>query len=239
MAAILIYGPSGYGKTTAISPPGGPKLPPEKTFVICIDSKPLPFPGWELDYKKGRNYIEEKDPVKVLDGLKKIEASGKFEYVVLDSLTHTMMKMFMDEAHRKDWDKWTEFAKKTYDIYNYVQSMTANVVCINHEEDVNTPSGVKQTRVRTMGKLLDEKVEIPSMFTYVFFPTVKYKDKKAKYSFQTQSNGTTMAKTPYGMFPFEIDNNYKKIFDRIDAYGKDAKSMMAKPKQADSASDKV
>jgi hypothetical protein len=224
MPAILVYGPSGGGKTTAIQPPGGNALPSKETFIISPDAKPLPFPNWKKDYRfdaddfNGSNFIESKDPALILDSLKRIEKRDDIKYVVLDSITHIMIQMFMDKADRKDWDKWTEFAKDIYGILNFIQSMSKNVVVIGHDDEQNDANGSRSNKVRTLGRFLDEKVEIASMFTYVFIPFIKRKGTETTYLFRTQSDGINSAKSPHGMFEYEIPNNYKDIFDRLEAY---------------------
>ena len=213
-------------KTTAFSPPGGPILPPKETFIISPDEKPLPFPNWQKDFRfnsadfNSSNYLESKDPTTVLDTLRLIETTrDDINYVGLDSITHIMIKMFMNEAHRKDWDKWTEFAKDVYSILNYIQGMKKNVVVIGHDDEQNDSAGRRSNKVRTLGRFLDEKVEIASMFTYVFVPFIKRQGTEVTYLFRTQSDGITSAKTPHGMFEYEIPNNYKVIFDTIKKYG--------------------
>lgn len=234
MPAILVYGPSGGGKTTAIQPPTGPTLPPEHTFIISPDTKPLPFPGWEENYKfdannfDNSNYMESKDPKLILKTLKMIENKRQdIEYVVLDSITHMMIDMFMEKADDKGWDKWTDFAKDVYEIMNYVQTMKKNVVIIGHDDESNDTFGRRSSKVRTLGRFLDDKVEIASMFTLVFVPYIKRQGSEVTYLFRTQSDGITTAKSPYGMFEYEIPNNYKVIFDTIALYAKGAKTKAA------------
>ena len=72
MSNILVYGPAGSGKSTAIE-----NLDPSSTGIICSDSKELPFRGWKSKYitvrgKDGKtslaksNYIQTKKPSQIL-----------------------------------------------------------------------------------------------------------------------------------------------------------------------------
>ena len=102
MSAIFIYGPSGSGKSTSIEP-----LKPEETFVICSDSKSLPFKGWKKKYKTVQaeggkpdlaksNYVETKNPHQVLAALKFIQANrDDIKNVVWDTFTHMLIHQFM------------------------------------------------------------------------------------------------------------------------------------------------
>lgn len=225
MSAILVYGPSGSGKSTAIQ-----NLPPEKTFVICSDSKPLPFKGWKTKYKtvlkedgevdkRATNYLESKDPKEILGYLRGIEKNrDDIEYVVWDTFTHMLMHMYMEKAEESGWDKYVEFARKSYDLLNYIQTMTKKVVVIGHDEVGYDAKGAKFTKMRTIGKLLDEKIDIPSLFTVVLVPHVVRDGENSEYYFMTQSDGTNAAKSPQGMFSYKIPNDYKLIFDAMDKY---------------------
>lgn len=225
MSAIFIYGPSGSGKSTSIEP-----LNSEETFVICSDSKALPFKGWKSKYNtvmtdKGvpdlekSNYVETKNPHQVLAALKFIETKRPdIKNVVWDTFTHMLIHQFMTRAKESGWDKFTDFAKDSYDIFNYIQTMTKNVAVMGHDETSFDSKGSRIMKVRTIGKLLDEKIDIPSLFTIVLIPTVERDGEKADYLFMTQSDGSNSAKSPKGMFPFKVPNDLKKVFEYIDKY---------------------
>jgi hypothetical protein len=68
-------------------------------------------------------------------------------------------------------------------------------------------------KVKTIGKMLDEKLTVEGCFDIVLY----CKDNK----FYTQGDGISTAKTPEGLFDtVEIPNNLKYVDDRIrDYYG--------------------
>ena len=223
MSAIFIYGPSGSGKSTSIE-----GLPAEQTAVICSDSKALPFQGWRNKYKtvmdgdrpdfSKSNYVETKNPHQVLSALKQFNARKDLKYVVWDTFTHMLIHQFMTRAKESGWDKFTDFAKDSYDILNYIQTMDKHVAVMGHDETSFDSKGSRIMKVRTIGKLLDEKIDIPSLFTIVLIPTVERDGEKADYFFMTQSDGANSAKSPKDMFPFKVKNNLKEVFDMIEKY---------------------
>ena len=74
--------------------------------------------------------------------------------------------------------------------------------------------------IKTVGKLLAEKVTLEGLFTYIFFTKVSEGDDgKMQYKLLTNSDGTCIAKTSFGMFDdMEIDNDLAEIIKVIDAY---------------------
>lgn len=82
---------------------------------------------------------------------------------------------------------------------------------MNHvESDANG-----ETKVKTIGKMLDEKVDIPSFLT-VCLGASKNKD---GYKFRTQTTGKDFYKSPEDMFKDElIDNDLKIVDDTIKEY---------------------
>lgn len=227
MAAILIYGPSGQGKSSALE-----NLPSEKTGIICSDQKPLPFKGWKSRYQTVRmetgqidlsksNYVQTNNAASVLKILNKWSERTDLEYIVLDTITHIIVKEFMDKALVKGYDKYLELAKSIYDILNACVSSGKNVIVIGHNDISYDADGNKVNKVRTIGKMLDEKVDIPSLFTYVLVPEVLRNDEGVQYNFITQSDGSNSAKSPKGALPYKIENDFFKIFNLIDKYEND------------------
>jgi hypothetical protein len=228
MAAILIYGPSGQGKSSALE-----NLPFERTGIICSDQKPLPFSGWKSKYKTVRmetgqidliksNYVQTNKAANVLKILEKWSQRPDLDFIVLDTLTHVIVKEFMDKALVKGYDKYLELAKAIYDILNACVSVEKNVIVIGHNDISYDTEGNKVNKVRTIGKMLDEKVDIPSMFTYVLIPEVIRNDDGVFYNFITQSDGSNSAKSPRNSLPFKIENDFFKIFNLIDKYENDS-----------------
>jgi hypothetical protein len=225
MASILVYGPSGFGKSRGIK-----NLDPKTTFVISSDEKELPWRGWASDYwsyttPEGKfdmmrsNYYEGNDPRKIVKLQKDIiEKRPDIKTVVYDTLTHMMVYRFMTDPN-VDWEFYKVLAKEIYSIVDTAKKDKSRMhVFVGHNDVGYDALGRKVEKVRTIGKLLDDKIDLPSLFTVVLCPEVERKEKDAEYSFLTQSNGSNAAKSPEGMFDFKIPNDYKLVVDNYYKY---------------------
>ena len=81
------------------------------------------------------------------------------------------------------------------------------VYFLHHSED----DGAGREKVKTIGKMLDEKLTVEGCFDVVIY----CRDQR----FYTQGDGISSAKTPEGMFDsVEIPNDLKFVDDRIREY---------------------
>ena len=70
-------------------------------------------------------------------------------------------------------------------------------------------------KVKTIGKLLDEKITVEGLFTIVLKTHVE----DGKYTFITQNSGFDTVKSPIGMFDaVSIDNDLRKVDCKIREY---------------------
>lgn len=225
MASILVYGPSGFGKSRGIK-----NLNPEQTFVICSDEKELPWKGWANQYKslttpegkfdvKRSNYYEGNDPRKIVKLQKDIiENRPDITTIIYDTLTHMMMYRYMTDPNT-DWDFYKVLAKEIYAIVDAGKKDKSRLhIFIGHNEIGYDSVGKKVEKVRTIGKLLDDKIDLPSLFTVVLCPEIERVNNQNNYSFITQTNGSNSAKSPEGMFENKIPNDYKLVMDSYYSY---------------------
>jgi hypothetical protein len=118
-----------------------------------------------------------------------------------------------------DWEFYKVLAKEIYSIVDTAKKDKSRMhVFVGHNDVGYDALGRKVEKVRTIGKLLDDKIDLPSLFTVVLCPEVERKEKDAEYSFLTQSNGSNAAKSPEGMFDFKIPNDYKLVVDNYYKY---------------------
>ena len=86
------------------------------------------------------------------------------------------------------------------------------IVYIILHEDTND---IGETKIRTIGKLIDNKVCLEGMVTIC----IRCMSDNGKHFFRTQTDGFDITKTPEDMFEeTEIDNNLKAVDDTIRAF---------------------
>jgi len=192
---ILIIGESGTGKSTSIR-----NL--TNAGIINVYGKPLPF-------RNSMKTVNIDDCNKIITLLNKAEA----DIIVIDDFQYLLVNQFMKRAMEKGYDKFTEMAKGYYDVIDAVRKMPANkrVYFLSHSERDNFGN----VKVKTIGKLLDEKVTVEGMFTIVL-RTVVTED---KYLFQTQNSGQDTVKSPMDMFaePY-IPNDLEEVDKAVCEY---------------------
>ena len=163
--------------------------------------KPLPFKGRFVNTVNSDKYDVIGD---ALGGM-------KTKIAVIDDAQYLMANEFMRRAMERGYDKFTEIANNFWTLVNYVITelpFDTTVYFLMHIERDDAGN----EKVKTIGKLLDEKITVEGMFTVVLKSVVK----DGEYSFTTQSNGHDTVKSPLGMFPtYQIDNDLKAVDDTI------------------------
>jgi hypothetical protein len=228
--ALCIYGESGMGKTTSLR-----NMNPETTFIISTTGKPLSFRGWKKKYipfKLDRetkeitgNYYVSSNSEQILKILKIINAKmPHITAVVLDDMQYIMSYEFVDRATEVGYSRFSEIAQHMMEILRYSEQMREDcTMCfLTHSENVGTDIDPRYV-IKTIGKLLSEKVTLEGLFTYIFFAkTEEGDDGKMQYKLVTNNDGKCLAKTPMGMFEeLEIDNDLNEILKVIKEYNED------------------
>ena len=227
--AILVIGESGTGKTTSIE-----TLPPQETLIFLVEKEDLPFRGWKKNFiplsKDGGNLVRCKSstPGKVVDTiiatLEHIDKNRKdIKYIIIDDFIYTMVNEFMDRAKEKSFDKFTDIAVKAHQLVNKAKALREdlNVAILTHSEEYMDASGIRKQKIKTLGKLLDNSVNLEGMFNTVLYTNVESSPEGNKYTFLTQNQHNT-GKTPKGMFKdLRIPNDLKLVFDTIESYKND------------------
>ena len=223
---IALVGESGTGKSTALR-----NLNPEETFIISTTGKPLPFRAWKKKYtplKKSEegnwtgNYYVSSKWDSIIKILKIVNLKmPHIKQVVIDDFQYVLSYEFVDRATEVGYTKFSELAQHAMEILRYSEQMRDNckMIFLTHSENVGDAMNPKYV-IKTVGKLLAEKVTLEGLFTYIFFTKVSEGDDgKMQYKLLTNSDGTCIAKTSFGMFDdMEIDNDLAEIIKVIDAY---------------------
>lgn len=227
---IAIVGESGTGKSTSLR-----NLNPEETFIISTTGKPLPFRGWRKKYtpftvsktedggsKISGNYYVSSNWENILKMLKIINKNMPYiKQIIIDDFQYVLSYEFVDRATEVGYTKFSELAQHAMEILRYAEAMREDckMIFLTHSENVGDAMNPKYV-IKTVGKLLAEKVTLEGLFTYIFFTKVSEgEDGKMKYTLITNTDGQCVAKTPLEMFDeLEIDNDLDAIIKVIDEY---------------------
>lgn len=197
---VLVLGQSGTGKSASL------RNCSEKDFaVINVAGKPLPF--------KSKIQCETTDDYrKVMAHLKGLAAQG-CRSIVIDDAQYLMANEFMRRATERGYDKFTEIAQNFWSLVNSVKDLPKDVI-VYFFAHIEVDSNGNE-KIKTVGKLLDEKITVEGMFTIVLKTNVT----DGQYSFLTQNNGHDTTKSPIGMFPtYAIDNDLNYVDEKIRNY---------------------
>lgn len=222
---IAIVGESGTGKSTSLR-----NLNPETTFIISTTGKPLPFRAWKKKYipikiegknVSGNYYVSSKwaQILKILQIIDKMMPHIK--QVIIDDFQYVLSYEFVDRATEVGYTKFSELAQHAMEVLRYSEKMREDckMIFLTHSENVGDNVNPKYV-IKTVGKLLSEKVTLEGLFTYIFFTKVNEGDSgRMEYKLITNNDGSCVAKTSLGMFEdLEIDNDLDEIIKVIDAY---------------------
>lgn len=197
---VLILGESGTGKSASMR-----NFKKGEIAVINVAGKPLPFKT-KLDSVTTDTYSEIKQHLKNL-------TKNKVTKIVIDDAQYLMANEFMRRATERGFDKFTEIAQNFWSLVNAVKELPNDTIVYfmaHIERDANG-----NEKIKTIGKLLDEKITVEGMFTIVLKTNVN----DGQYSFLTQNNGHDTVKSPIGMFPaYAIDNDLNYVDEKIRNY---------------------
>jgi len=211
---ILVIGESGTGKSTSLE-----NLNPQEAFIIQAIGKPLPFKGWRRSYKpysvkeKTGNLLITDQSAVIIGALDTISKERKeIKVVVIDDFQYIMSNEFMRRVKEKGFDKFNDIGNSAWGIVNKLNSLRSDItpIVLSHSEQSETG----KTKLKTLGKMLDDKVVLEGMFTVVL-QSIVY---DGKYLFMTQNNGSNTCKSPKGLF--ESDTIPNDMTEIVIAYNK-------------------
>lgn len=206
--ATLILGSSGSGKSTSLR-----NLDPYKTLLIQCIKKPLPFraTGWKtrLTLKSDGNVIQTSDPALI----EKCMRSSHHEIVVIDDYQAVMVNELLSRSSEKSYDKFTDIAKGAWNIFTAAGDLAEHrrVYILAHTQT----DDFGQTRMKTVGKMVDQTLVPEGYFTIVLKTHVT----NGNYEFSTQTNGQDCCKSPIGMFEkIHIPNDLAEVDKAISSF---------------------
>lgn len=194
---VLIMGESGSGKSASMR-----NFEQNEIGIFNIASKPLPFKK-ALPKKDGAKYSN------IYAGLKE----PKLKTYVIDDSQYLMGFNLLDRAKETGYTKFTEIALDFYNLIQFIIKQTPDdvIVYFLHHTEMTETGKVK---AKTSGKMIDNHLTLEGMFSIVLMTKVE----NGVYSFVTQSDGYSTAKSPMDMFEREIDNDLKMVDSDIRKY---------------------
>ena len=207
--ATLILGESGTGKTTSLR-----NLDPAYTLLIQGIPKPLPFKGGWKSIKEGGNvYVSDQAPA-IINAMRKTPR----DIIVIDDFQYQMSNEFMRRVTDKEtgnaaFAKYNEIARSAWDILTAATSLANNkrVYILSHTQTDDTG----RVKIKTIGKLLDEKITIEGLVSIVLRTSVI----NGNYLFSTKNSGHDTTKTPMGLFDDDhIENDLALVDSAIFNY---------------------
>lgn len=211
--ASMILGQSGTGKTTSLR-----NLKPADVLLLQAVKKPLPFrsTGWiacSKDHPEGSILVTDQAAVIV----KAMQRTSK-PIIVIDDFQYILANEFMRRVLDKEtgnaaFAKYNEIARSAWDILMAAGQLADHkrVYILAHTQEDD--SG--HIKVKTIGKLLDEKITLEGLLTIVLRTSVI----NGQYVFSTKNNGLDTVKSPIGLFEDEhIDNDLAAIDAEISDY---------------------
>lgn len=209
---VLIIGRSGNGKTFSIK---GFTDTPDQIGVLSVEKGRLPFKS-NIKVVKIPNYQnspEFKTTAQISAArygyVQMAIRTAKSKTIVIDDSQYLMADEFFDRAKESGYQKFTDIALNFRNLIHYINELPDNdkIVYFLHHSETDQDG---REKVKTIGKMLDEKLTIEGCFDIVLY----CRDQK----FYTQGDGISTAKSPEGMFPLEIPNNLKLVDDAIREY---------------------
>lgn len=221
---ILILGESGNGKSSSLR-----NLDSNETFIISTTSKPLPWRGWKKKYTKfdpssnpDGNWYQTAKAAQIIKIIKYVNAKmPHIKNIIVDDAQYTMSFEYMDRRSETGFQKFSDIGGDFTDMLRIADNLRDDIKLIFTSHSENTGDAMNpHWTLKTVGKMVAEKVTPEGLFTYVFYAmAVPGSDDRVEYKFLTNTDGEHVAKTPMDMFEdLYIDNDMKEIISVIDAY---------------------
>lgn len=205
---VLVIGRSGSGKTYALK-----NFKPEEVGIISVEKGRLPFKS-DLKVVRVKKFeFTDASPAQInvarYQWIKMVIEKSEAKSIVIDDSQYLLANELFDRANEKGYDKFTNMAANFRDLIHFVNELEDEdkIVYFLHHSELDSDG---REKVKTIGKMLDEKLSVEGCFDVVIY----CQDNK----FFTQANGQSVAKTPEGMFELEIPNDLKFVDTTIREY---------------------
>lgn len=192
---VLILGFSGSGKSSSMR-----SFKPDELALVNVNGKFLPFRGRFTETLSSDDF----------DRIKAFLSSAKAKAIVIDDSQYLMLNEFMRRSKEKGYDKFTEIAEHFWSLIRGIEKLPQDVIVYFLHHIESGEDG--RLKAKTVGKMLDEKVNIEGMFSIVLRTEVS----EDGYQFVTQTDGNDCCKSPAEMFgSYAIPNDLRLVDESI------------------------
>lgn len=202
---VLIYGKSGSGKSRSMK-----TFAKNEIALINVESKALPF--------KGKFDLTMNDVGFTSIVIRALETLPKdINTIVIDDAGYLMSHYFMakhrDMKGNAQFEMYNQIADDMCELIKTIKDMPENkIVYLMFHEETND---YNETKLFTIGKLLDQKANLVGMVTIC----LRCMSSDGKHFFRTVTDGNDVTKAPEEMFEEEeIPNDLKAVDVAIRQY---------------------
>lgn len=207
---VLVIGRSGSGKTYSLK-----NFKSNEVGVISVEKGRLPFKS-ELKTVRVPQFKDQAEMTSAAQinaakyaWIEQVIMKSKAPAIVIDDSQYLLVNELFDRAAEKGYDKFTTMAANFRNLIHFINDMEdeSKIVYFLHHSEADVDG---REKVKTIGKMLDEKLTVEGCFDIVLYCQ--------DHKFFTQSNGQSTAKTPEDMFELEIPNDLKAVDTAIRSY---------------------
>lgn len=198
---ILVLGASGSGKSTSLRNFG-----PDEIGVFSVAGKRLPFRN-KLPTVNNATYQ------RIIESM----AANKRRCYAIDDATYLMQYDNFARAKETGYGKFVDMAVSFQQLLQRATwtDEDTNVFFLMHPDT----DGYGREHIKSIGKMLDEKLCIEGLFPIVIDARVMQgEDGRPRHVFVTENDGTNLAKAPIDMLPPVMDNDLKEVDTFIREY---------------------
>jgi hypothetical protein len=196
---ILIEGESGSGKTFSIR-----NFKPDEVGIFSVEKGRLPFKG-DFKVKKRATYRD------IMAAFKE----PKLKRYVIDDSQFLMVNALFDRAKETGYSKYTDFALDFRNLVHAVNHTLPDDVIVYFLHHTETDQNTGKVKAKTVGRMIDQYLTLEGCFDIVLLAETDGKD----HYFVTQSDGTSTAKSPYGLFKdIKIPNDLREVDSAVREY---------------------
>lgn len=214
---IFIVGDSGTGKSYSLK-----TLDPQSSFVINCVGKDMPWRKWSDTWsREKKNHSVTTNWETIVKTMLWIDKKAPhIKNIVIDDFQYVMSFEYLQHLEKDVWETFRNIGGHVFQIVNTARSLRRdlNIIILTHSE---TQPETGRRKVKTVGKMTDEKITLEGLATIVLFTSVEPNPEtgQVQYLFETQNDGSTTAKSPEGMFKTKkVPNDLGQVVKTITEY---------------------